>query len=112
MGDSRQSMVGIMRAAKSVKKIRTTIPGLRYRLKAAREATTMTQSEVARRLECSRSSVSQWEDGTNEPHAQRLRELARLYSVTHEWLAHGDEDVIRDVVRIALEDIEDEEQRS
>jgi SOS-response transcriptional repressor LexA len=57
-------------------------------------------------LKCTRSSVSQWEDGTNEPRAARLRQLAQLYNVPHEWLAHGDEAaaVIRDVVQVSPDD--------
>lgn len=66
-----------------------TRKSLSKRLREAREATGISQSEVARRLHCTRSSVSQWEDGTNEPRAIRLRKLAHLYNVPHEWLALG-----------------------
>jgi len=93
------------------KKQRTKIPGLRLRLRAAREATGISQSEVARRLDCTRSSVWNWEDGVTEPRAARLRELATLYNVSHEWLANGDDAVICDAVRLEPDAIIDGQQR-
>jgi len=99
------------KAVRVVKKFRTTIAGLRYRLKEAREGADMSQSDVARLLDCSRSAVFAWEDGTNEPTAQRLRQLAQLYRVSHEYLANGDDAVTRDVVLLMPEKIADPAQR-
>ena len=72
---------------------------LYLRLRAARERTGITQAEVTRQLKLkTRSSVCQWEDGTNEPRAARLRQLAALYNVSHEWLVNGDAAIVRDVI--------------
>src|SRR5215471_3562548 len=90
-------------------KHRTSIAGLRFRLKDARLKTGISVSEVARRLQCKRSAVYAWEDGTNEPRAVKLRQLADLYSISHEYLVSGDDAVLRDVTKVQLRSINDPE---
>ncbi len=48
----------------------------------------LSQSELARRLETSQSTVNRWINGTN-PRKKQLRELAEVLSVRMEWLESG-----------------------
>jgi len=47
------------------------------------------QSELAKALGITRSSVSQWESGTTEPSAENLRNIALICEVDYDWLATG-----------------------
>src|SRR5215472_883663 len=95
-----------------VKRRRTTMSGLRYRLRKAREELGISQSEAARLLHCTRSSVSQWEKGINEPTSMRLREIAQVYETSHEYLANGVDAIRRDVIPLKPGSIKDETQRA
>lgn len=56
------------------------------RIKALREKTGMSQSELARRLNVTRSSVNAWEMGVSTPTTQYVVEMARLFRVTTDYL--------------------------
>jgi transcriptional regulator with XRE-family HTH domain len=60
------------------------------RIRQARRAVGITQSQVADRLNVSRSAVAQWErsDGSN-PVASNLEKLAVELACSFEWLATG-----------------------
>lgn len=60
------------------------------RIRLARRAAGLTQTELARRLKVSRSAVAQWEraDGSN-PSATNLEKLALGLACSFEWLATG-----------------------
>lgn len=65
-----------------MEKVDSTRRGLGLRLKAAREAKGMTQTQVGSRFGVDKGTVSAWETGRGVPDAIRLRELARLYGVS------------------------------
>lgn len=56
------------------------------RLKQARTSKGLTQEEVGRRLGVTRSVIARYESGLNDPSSDNLAEMARLYSVTTDWL--------------------------
>lgn len=60
------------------------------RIRLARRASGLTQSELARQLMVSRSAVAQWErtDGSS-PAASNLEKLAVTLACSFEWLATG-----------------------
>lgn len=51
----------------------------------------MTQSDVARKLGITESSVCQWETGATHPSTKRLFEIAKLYGCTVDELLVPDE---------------------
>lgn len=59
------------------------------RLAAAREATGMSQSDLARRLGVKLQTLRAWEDDQSEPRANRLQMLSGLLAVSLPWLLTG-----------------------
>jgi len=55
-------------------------------IKQLRERNRMTQSELAKTLGITRSSVNAWEMGLNSPSSQYLVELAQLFKVSTDYL--------------------------
>lgn len=69
------------------------LPGLGRRLADARTAAGLTQEQVARMLKLPRPSVTEMENETRRVSAGELKELARIYKVSVEWLTgEGGED--------------------
>lgn len=62
------------------------------RLAAARDAASMTQAQLARRLGIKPSTLVNWEDDLSEPRANRLSMLAGLLNVSIIWLLTGEGD--------------------
>ncbi len=57
-----------------------------HTIKKRRISANMSQEEVAKKLNVTQGAVSQWEDGSCMPRADKLLELARLYDCTVENL--------------------------
>jgi len=55
-------------------------------IKQLRECNQMTQSDLAKTLGITRSSVNAWEMGINTPSSQYLMELAQLFKVSTDYL--------------------------
>lgn len=51
-------------------------------LKQLRESRSMSQNDVARRLDVTVTTVYKWENGRAEPQPKYVRDLAELYSVS------------------------------
>lgn len=60
------------------------------RLAAAREATGMTQAQLARRLGVKPSTLRGWEEDVSEPRANRLSMMAGILGVSIMWLLNGE----------------------
>ena len=56
------------------------------RVKALREARGWTQAEFARRLSITRNGVNSWEQGLSMPSPACLVDLAKLFSVSTDYL--------------------------
>lgn len=56
------------------------------RIKKLREARGWTQAELARRLNITRNGVNSWEQGLSMPSPACLIDLARLFSVSTDYL--------------------------
>lgn len=56
------------------------------RIKALREARGWTQAELARRLNITRNGVNSWEQGLSMPSPTCLVDLAKLFSVSTDYL--------------------------
>lgn len=56
------------------------------RLRRAREASNLTQAQVAHRLGISKGSVSAWENGRNRPLLEQFAELCHLYAASADEL--------------------------
>ena len=56
------------------------------RIKALREARGWTQAELARRLSITRNGVNSWEQGLAMPSPACLVDLAKLFSVSTDYL--------------------------
>lgn len=56
------------------------------RIKALREARGWTQAELARRLSITRNGVNSWEQGLSMPSPTCLVDLAKLFSVSTDYL--------------------------
>jgi len=64
--------------------------GFGMRLKAAREAQSFSQDDIAQRFDINKSTVSAWETGRGDPGVFRLRELSKLYKTSSESLLYED----------------------
>lgn len=62
------------------------------RVAGAREATGMTQAQLARRLGIKKSTLSAWEQDMSEPRANKLSMMAGLVNVSIMWLLTGEGD--------------------
>ena len=56
------------------------------RIKALRESRGWTQAELARRMNMTRNGINSWEQGLSMPSPQSLVDLARLSSVSTDYL--------------------------
>ena len=56
------------------------------RIKALRESRGWTQAELARRMNMTRNGINSWEQGLSMPTPQSLVDLARLFSVSTDYL--------------------------
>jgi transcriptional regulator with XRE-family HTH domain len=56
------------------------------RIKDLRQQTGMTQSDLARRLGITRSSINAWEMGISVPSTQYIVELARLFGTSTDYI--------------------------
>ena len=56
------------------------------RIKALREARGWTQAELARRMNITRNGVNSWEQGLSMPSPACLVDLARVFSVSTDYL--------------------------
>lgn len=56
------------------------------RIKALREARGWTQAELARRMNMTRNGINSWEQGLSMPSPPSLVDLARLFSVSTDYL--------------------------
>ena len=60
------------------------------RIKALRESRGWTQAELARRMNMTRNGINSWEQGLSMPSPQSLVDLARLFSVSTDYLVGVD----------------------
>lgn len=56
------------------------------RIRALRESRGWTQAELARRMNMTRNGINSWEQGLSMPSPQSLVDLARLFSVSTDYL--------------------------
>ena len=56
------------------------------RIKALREAHGWTQAELARKMNMTRNGINSWEQGLSMPSPPSLVDLARLFSVSTDYL--------------------------
>lgn len=76
------------------------------RIRHIREQNSMTQSELAKQLGITRSSVNAWELGISTPSTQYIVELANIFHVSTDYLLGIDRSVTLDVSGLTQEDIE------
>ena len=76
------------------------------RLRQLREENRLTQSELAKRLGITRSSVNAWEMGISVPSTQYIVELAMLYRVSTDYLLGQDKRVTLDISGLSEVDID------
>lgn len=64
------------------------------RLAAAREAASMTQKDLAKKLGVKLGTLRNWEDDLNEPRANKLQMVSGILGVSLRWLLTGEGDGI------------------
>lgn len=89
-------------ATQDDRKADPTRQGVGMRLRAAREAKGLTQTQVADRFGVTKGTVSAWETGAGDPGIYRLRELSKLYDVATDALLWEDS-LTPDAMRFAAE---------
>ncbi|SPF78054.1 hypothetical protein PRI8871_00643 [Pseudoprimorskyibacter insulae] len=60
------------------------------RLAAARDAASMTQAQLAKRLGVKAATIRSWENDLSEPRANHLSTIAGLLNVSIMWLINGE----------------------
>ncbi len=76
------------------------------RIKFLREQNNMTQADLARQLNITRSSVNAWEMGITIPSTQLIVELASLFSVSTDYLLGVEKTATLDISDLEEADIE------
>lgn len=71
------------------------------RIKSMREASGMTQVQLAKRLGISRSSVNAWEQGISSPSTQYIVELSHIFRVSADYLLMNGEHSAVDVTGLS-----------
>ena len=66
----------------------------------------MTQTELAKKLGITRSSVNAWEKGISVPSTQYIIELSLLYKVSTDYLLGQDKQLTLDISGLEQEDID------
>ena len=75
------------------------------RIKTLREQRNMTQSELARTLGITRSSVNAWEQGISVPSTQYIVELSDMFGVSADFLLCIDEKAAVSVAGLTEDDV-------
>lgn len=78
------------------------------RIIALRKERSISQTELARRLNVSRQAVSKWEQGTSSPDTAKLIQLAEILETEVEYLATGIRPEPKSVVLNVVETVEKE----
>lgn len=76
------------------------------RIKSLREQQNKTQSELAKQLGITRSSVNAWEMGISVPSTQYLVELANIFNVSTDYLLGVNNSASISVAGLSDKDIE------
>ena len=76
------------------------------RIKSLREKTNKTQSELAKQLGITRSSVNAWEMGISTPSTQYILELESIFDVSTDFLLGVENTVSINVSGLSDKDIE------
>ena len=75
------------------------------RIRQLREQYGMTQTELAKKLGITRSSVNAWEMGISVPSTQYIIELSQLFGVTTDYLLLNEKETTISVSGLTEEDI-------
>ena len=78
------------------------------RITELRKARSISQSELAKRLDVSRQAVSKWEQGSSSPDTAKLIQLAEILDTELEYLATGTHPEPGSVVLNVVETVERE----
>ena len=81
------------------------------RIMALRKEKSISQTELATRLNVSRQAVSKWEQGTSSPDTERLIQLAEILGTEVEYLATGTHPEPGSVVLNIVETVERVEEK-
>ena len=76
------------------------------KIKTLRESRSMTQADLARMLNVSRSSINAWETGISTPSTKHLAELADIFKVTSDYMLEIGPSVIINADGLTDKDIE------
>lgn len=75
------------------------------KIKALREAKGFTQSDLAKQLGITRSSVNAWEQGISVPSTQYVVELSRVFNISTDYLLGVEESASMDISGLTEEDV-------
>ena len=81
------------------------------RIMALRKEKSISQTELAKRLNVSRQAVSKWEQGVSSPDTERLIQLAEILGTEVEYLATGSHPEPGSVVLNIVETVERVEEK-
>ena len=76
------------------------------KIKKLRNDKRLTQTDLANRLDVSRSAVNAWEQGTNNPTLNYAVELAEIFEVSIDYLIGGSDN------KIDISELTDDEQEA
>lgn len=76
------------------------------RIRALREQKGLTQTELAKQLGITRSSVNAWEQGISVPSTQYVVELAQIFKVSTDHLLCVDNTATVDVAGLTEQDVQ------
>ncbi len=69
------------------------------KLKKLRLSKEMTQKDLADKLNVTFQTISKWENNTNEPDFTTLKEIAKIFSVSIEYLFNDEDEEIKEIIK-------------
>lgn len=70
---------------------------MKERIKAIRNAKSLSQSDFAKKISVSRSAICKMESGENFPSEQTIKLICKEFDVNEEWLRNGTGEMFRPV---------------
>jgi transcriptional regulator with XRE-family HTH domain len=74
-----------------VEDVRRNRPDWALRIKKKREEVGLTQEELAKKVDVSKTAIQNWETGKNRPAGNNLKALAVVLDCTTDWMLFGGE---------------------
>lgn len=79
---------------------------LQYKIRELRRKQGLTQAEFGKLLNVSASTIAFWETGKREPDIRKLKEIAKIFNVTADYLLDNEKGIVISDMRLNNESMD------